>query len=124
MTITLKMLRKAGACSLQVDLFRDTFGESVEVTESLLIGHAGKFELDFAARKFFRAPALAEYEKARDAALAEYEKVRAPALAEYEKGRAPAWAEYEKASAPALAEYAKARAMAFWRAIQIQEAMA
>ena len=50
-------------------------------------------------------PALAEYEKVRDAAWAEYEKVRDAAYAEYEKVRDAAWAEYEKVRAAALAEF-------------------
>jgi hypothetical protein len=121
MTITLAQLKKLGACHDQVRLFKELFGKSVEVTESVLLEHVSKFDLDWIAGKIFSAPALAEYQKVRDAALAEYEKVCDPAFAEYQKVRAPALAEYEKVCAPAWAEYQKVLDLAFLAAVQLME---
>jgi len=101
--LKLQQLIDANACSKQVELFRSTFGDQVEVTVELALSVFDKFYWDFAARKFLSAPAWAEYEKVRAAALAEYDKVMAPALAEFEKVRAPAWAEFEKVRAAAWA---------------------
>jgi len=118
--LKLQQLIDADACSKQVELFRSTFGDQVEVTVELALSVFDKFDWDFAARKFLSAPALAEYEKVRAAALAEYYKVMAAALAEYDKVRAAALAEYDKVRAAALAEYDKVRAAA-WANLYIGE---
>jgi len=103
--ITLRQLKLAGACNSQVELFRATFGNSVEVTLATCLEHAQKFDWTWAARHILSPAAWAEYEKVCDAAWAE--KVRASAWAEYNKARDAAWAEYDKICAAAGAEYDK-----------------
>ena len=118
--LKLQQLIDADACLQQVELFRSTFGDQVEVTVELALSVFDKFDWDFAARKFLSAPARAEYDKVMAAAGAEYDKVMAAAWAEYDKVRAPAWAEYDKVMAPARAEYDKVRAPA-WANLYIGE---
>ena len=93
------------ACRAQTDLFRQLFGESVEITEELCASVADKFDWRWAGR-YLLSPVAA----------ADYERVRAHASAEYERVRATAGAEYERAEAPALAEYKRVRSAAFARA--------
>ena len=68
--LKLQQLIDADACSQQVELFRSTFGDQVEVTVELALSVFDKFAWDFAARKFLSAPAWAEYDKVRSAAWA------------------------------------------------------
>ena len=91
--LTLKTLKRKGACIDQLELFEATFGKSAEVTVELAVKHASQFNFGWAACNLLTAAALAEYEKARAAARAAYEKARAAAFAEYEKARAAAFAE-------------------------------
>ena len=126
--ITVEMLKAREACSDQVELFERVFPRGAPVSMRSF-AKARKAGLDPRwTAHLLRAPALAEYEKVRDAALAEYEKARAPAWAEYEKVRDAAWAEYkkvrdaaEKACAPALAEYEKVRDAALVAALRGEE---
>ena len=80
-TLTLTALKKKGACSEQVALFRKMFGRSVEITEALCVEHASVFSWGWAARNLLMAPAWAEYDRVTAPARAEYERVAAPALA-------------------------------------------
>ena len=68
--LTLATLKKAGACSDQVALFRKLFGESVEVTDSLCVEHAEEFSWGWAAGNLLTAPAWTEYDRATGAAFA------------------------------------------------------
>lgn len=88
---TLKMLTDARACSAQVDLFRSTFGNRVNVTVARARKVADKFGWNFAVR-FLDDEGKAEYERVNGAAWAEYERVCGAALAEYNRVRGPAWA--------------------------------
>jgi hypothetical protein len=85
MKITLKQLRKLGACAGQVDLFKATFGEGVELTEANVLEHGAKFYLSWIAWKIFSATIYAEYKKARATIDAEYQKACAPIYAKYQK---------------------------------------
>ena len=112
---TLKQLTDARACSGQVALFKETFGDSVNVTVARARKVADKFDWSFAVQflddegkaeyKRVRGAALAEYKRVCGAALAEYKRVRGAALAEYQRVRDAAWAEYERVRDAALAEY-------------------
>ena len=64
MTITLKQLRRAGACEPQVKLFKDTFGESAEVTLENALKMADKFDWTWAANNLLPAPAGKAYSQA------------------------------------------------------------
>ena len=101
---TLKMLTDAQACSEQVNKFRDTFGDSVNVTVARARKVADKFDWDFAVR-FLDDEGKAEYERVNGPASAEYQRVRGAALAEYQRVSGAALAEYQRVNGPALAEY-------------------
>ena len=69
-TLKLQTLIDKGACTEQVDLFRASFGEVVEVTESRCAEHACAFAWDWASRCLLSASAEAEYERVRASAWA------------------------------------------------------
>jgi chromosome segregation protein len=123
---TLQMLIDAKACSKQVALFRETFGDSVNVTVAKARKVAGEFDWDF-ARRFLDAPAQAAYLAATAPAQAAYDAAKAPAQAAYDAAKAEAWAAYlaamaeawaayDAATAPARAAYDAAKAEAWARA--------
>jgi len=112
-TLTLQRLIDLGACADQRELFRETFGDSVDVTPELCVSVADKFDWRWAAEHLLSAPAWAEYERATAPAWAECERVEAPAWAEYERVKALARAEYKRVEAPAWAEYQRVEARTF-----------
>jgi hypothetical protein len=104
-TISAKRLDAAGACSDQVRLFRDTFGDKPVKINAENWAKAGEVGLDrFWLEGFLKGPARAEYKRVRDAAWAEYKRVRDAALAEYERVCGPALAEYKRVAGAALFE--------------------
>ena len=118
--ITPRMLKLAGACSDQVDIFRKQWPRGTAVTiESVEMAVSLGLDIEWAARKLLSDAARAEYARATAAARAEYARVRRAAWAELDRAIAPALAEYKRAIAPALAEYRRAIAPAlaeYWRA--------
>lgn len=128
--LSVETLRARGACERAQALFRERWGDSVEVTEARCVSVADLFDWDWAAQKLLSpaaraeyrragAPASDEYRRACAPALAAYESVRAAALAAYESVRpgaaracASAWAEYKRVCAAARAEYERARVAA------------
>jgi len=68
MKVTLKQLRQLGACTEQVELFKETFGASVEITEAVVKEHGGKFGISWLAGKVLTPNQLANY-KAKCAPL-------------------------------------------------------
>ena len=88
MTITLKQLRLLGACDEQVKLFRDTFGNSVELTKKVVREHCGKFDVDWIACKVLPVPLYADYESKRAMLYAVYESKRDTLYADYKTKRA------------------------------------
>jgi hypothetical protein len=115
-TLTLATIKAKGACAEQVELFRRTFGKSVDVSESLAATHASEhasaFDWTWAAANLLSPSAWAACEAARAPARAAYDAARATAQAACEAARAPAWAAYAAATAPARAAYAAATAPA------------
>ena len=83
--ITYQQLQDLNACSKQLQLFKELFGDSVELTESVVLEHGHKFDIEWFAFKILL--------------LAEYNKQVAPLWAEYNKQVAPLWAEYDKQKA-------------------------
>jgi hypothetical protein len=65
MKITLKDLRKHGACAEQVDLFKATFGKEIILTEALVMEYGTTFDLGWVARNLFPAPLYADYQAKR-----------------------------------------------------------
>ena len=104
--LTPEILLSVGACAGEVSRLFNGLSEIKISLSNLEKARANGFDIYFCER-LMCGPALAEYEKVRDAALAEYEKVRGAALAEHEKVCGAAWAEYEKVHGPAWAEYEK-----------------
>ena len=111
--LKLATLVELGACESQTGLFKEKFGESVQVTEELCEKVAALFDFDWAARHLLTAPARAEYERVRALARAEYARRDAQACVEYECATAPACAEYERVRVLACAESERVMAQVF-----------
>ena len=79
--ISADWLRAKGACKDQYGLFLKTFPGGADVTEASLrhAAFAG-LDIDWFARKYLPASALAEYERVKAPALAEYERVTVDTL--------------------------------------------
>jgi cell division septum initiation protein DivIVA len=112
--LELQTLVNNDACAEQVELFKQMFGNSVEITPELCVSVADKFDFTWAVRHLLSPAARADYERVRAPARAEYERAKESVRADYERVRAPAWAEYyERVRAPAWAEYERVKARAF-----------
>ena len=112
-TITLQQLIDKDACIAQVKLFKNTFGDSVEVTRELAIKYAKDFAFDWAADNLLDAPAWKIYKETTAPAWKLYEDTIAPALKLYEETCATAMEIYEETCAPARKLYEETRATAF-----------
>jgi len=110
--ITKQMLIDADACTSQVDLFEETFGDSVVVTVKRAEKVAHLFEWGWAIR-LLDAQGQAENMRAAAAASAEYRRVEAAARAEYNCVTAAAFVEYKRVEAAAWDEGRRARAAAW-----------
>jgi hypothetical protein len=97
--LTLQQLKNKRACQGQVDLFRQTFGESVEITPALCESVAARFDWNWASANLLTPAASAEYERIQGPAYAEYKRVQGAALAEYERVEGAAYTEYERVCA-------------------------
>ena len=115
MKITIKQLRRLGACEDQVEKFERLFGPSVIVTEDLCVKHAKDFSWSWAAEKLLSAPAWEAYNEVLASAWKAYDEAVASAQEAYDEATAPAWKAYYKAAAPALKAYDEALASAFGR---------
>ena len=88
MKITLRQLRRIGACKGQVALFKKTFGEEVELTRENAVAYGALFDVNWLAEVIFDATKLADY-RAKCAPLwADYLAKRASLLADYRAKRA------------------------------------
>jgi hypothetical protein len=105
--ITLSQLETANACGGQRKLFKELFGDSIEITIDLAEKYFDKFDVDWVAESLLNSEYLAEYEKIRDSAWGEYLKITKPAYAEYEKIVDSDWGEFRKIRDSALNEYLK-----------------
>ncbi len=91
MKITVQMLRNAGACREQIEVFEREWGRGGNVTlERCLRAAALHLDFDWASKRFLRAPAEEAFRKAIDQAKEAYRKAIAPAKEAYQK--AIAWA--------------------------------
>ena len=95
MKITLKDLRRMGACSDQVELYKSLFGTEVELTREAVVQYGAQFDLNWIAPKIMSEAQYADYESKRDALDADYVSKRAPLYADYESKRAPLDADYD-----------------------------
>ena len=124
MKITLKDLRRMGACSEQVTLFKSLFGEEVEMTRENVLQYGAQFNLNWIAPKIMSEAQYADYESKRAPLDADYESKRAPLFADYESKcaslyadyvskRDALYADYESKRAPLFADYESKRATLF-----------
>ena len=89
--ITKQMLIDADACRNPVDLFENTFGDSVVVTVKRAEKVAHLFDWNWATR-FLDSQGRAEYWRANALASAEYQRVIETASTERRRVTAIAWA--------------------------------
>ena len=89
--LTIKMLKDAGACALELKRLKGLFGSSVDITEEFCVEHASEGNWDWAS-KLLSPEARAEYERVVAAAWAEYWRATDAAWAEYDRVRGAAWA--------------------------------
>ena len=115
--ITLTLLKSLDACQAQVDLFAQTYGESVTPTLALFEAAAQLFDFDWLGGKVFGeayrealAPHLKAYREAVAPHLKAYEEARAPHLKAYEEAEAPHLKAYREAVAPHGKAYLEAMA--------------
>jgi hypothetical protein len=103
--ITIEWLESAGACDGQIERFRGTFGEGVEISrDAARIAASAGLDLDWIARELLEATAWAAYEQATATAWAAYKQATATAWAACSQATATAWAACEQATATAWAD--------------------
>jgi hypothetical protein len=119
--ITLQQLRKLNACSGQVQLFKDMFGERVEVSLANDKAYGHLFDINWLVGKLLNASYLTEYKRVRASDYVEYKRVRATAWPEYERVADTAYAEYESVVATAYAEYRRITSKTFIKLYLAQE---
>ena len=120
MKITLKYLRRMGACSGQVELYKSLFGTEVELTREAVVQYGAQFDLNWIAPKIMseaqyadylskRVPLDADYESKRDALDADYVSKRAPLYADYVSKRDALFADYLSKRDALYADYVSKR---------------
>jgi hypothetical protein len=112
-TLTLQTLKDVGACTEQLLLFNQLFGESVEISESACILVADKFDWNWAANKLLSASAWQAYDEAKASAGEAYYEAKASAGKAYYEAKASAGKAYDEATASAGKAYYEATASAF-----------
>ena len=97
MIVSVRLLKKYGACEEQVKLFAETFGSDAEVTvtAALCREHASKFDLGWAVQNLFTPPLRAEFDAKRASLRAEYLAKHTPLWEEYDAKWASLWEEYD-----------------------------
>ena len=115
MIVSVRLLKKYGACEEQVKLFAETFGKGakVTVTAALCREHASKFDWDWAAQSLLSEAMLAEYDAKWVTVWAEYDAKCATLWAEYDAKCAELLEEYDAKCAELLEEYNAKRAELF-----------
>jgi hypothetical protein len=130
--LTLQQLVDLDACVDQVDLFRRTFGDSVDVTPDLCERHAAEFDWEWAAQKLLTAsayqaakrplwevykaaeqPLWDTYRDARRSLRTAYAAAERPLLDTYEVARQPLWETYRSAERSLWTAYEAACARTF-----------
>ena len=134
-TVSLRKLKLLGACTQQVELFRQLFGDRCTVSVDLCVAHAAQFDWSWAAQKLLSAlankawgeaiapankawgEAYATACKARDEAVAvankAYDEAVAPARKAWGEAIAPANKARDEAVAVARKAWGEAKARAF-----------
>ncbi len=114
-TISARTLEQLHACSPQVALFRETFGEGeVTVTLKLAVDHASLFNWEWAAITLLHSPgAWGAFERAMAAADEAYDCATTAADEAYDCATAAAKEAYDRATAAAKEAYDRASATAW-----------
>ena len=94
MKIALKDLRRMGACSGQVELYKSLFGTEVELTLEAVVQYGAQFDLNWIEPKIMSETQYADYESKRAPLDADYESKRAPLYADYKSKRDALYADY------------------------------
>ena len=114
--IKLSTLIEKRACRKQVDLFRQLFGEQVELTAELAVKYANRFNASWCADNLLTPAAWKAYKEATAPTLKAYKEATATTLKVYNEAKAivlKAYSEVNKATA--LKAYSEATATA-WKA--------
>ena len=112
-TIKLETLIEHDSCQSQVDLFKETFGDSVELTEAVAKEFGSKFDINWAAENLLNEEQLNAYRDAKDPLWKTYEEAKAPFLKTYQEANSPLWKTYQEATAALLKTYQEALAVEF-----------
>ena len=104
MKISIRFLKKHGACVGQVELFRETFGSGVHETTTGNLIRAEDAGLDIGWLEQFipHGPVRAEYDRQHASIRAEYDRQHASIWAKYDRQHASIRAEYKRQRAPIL----------------------
>ena len=98
-TLLLSTLVNLKACEGQVNLFKQTFGDSVDITPELCKQHEHNFNFHWAAEHLLSASAWRIYEETRASALKIYEETCAPARKIFDETGDSAWKIYKESIA-------------------------
>ena len=134
--ITLDMLIEKEACQKQVDLFKQYFGKSVEITEEICIKYSNEFHIEwlvnnmlneeqcelyhtiqvpaYAAYNAIQGPVLEKYLAIQEPAYEAYKAIHGLTWKEYKDIQWPAYKEYKAIEGPAYEAYNKEKARAFY----------
>ena len=69
-TVSLRKLKLLGACTQQVDLFHQLFGDRCAVSVELCVVHAAQFDWSWAAQELLSAQARKAWDEAKARAFA------------------------------------------------------
>src|SRR5208282_4564102 len=94
MHLTYRKLKLAGACSQQLERFRELFPDGVDVTAAVCASVAKEFDWDW-AKNLLPSRLRDDYEAKLDLLWDDYEAKFAPLLDDYEAKCAPLRADYE-----------------------------
>src|SRR5208282_1924247 len=124
MHLTYRKLKLAGACSQQLERFRELFPNGVDVTAAVCASVAKEFDWDWAARNLLTSRLWDDYEAKRAPLRDDYEAKRAPLWDDYKakRKRAPLWDDYKAKRAPQRGDY-KAKLAPLWGDYEAKRAL-
>ena len=83
MKITLRQLKLLGACTSQVELFKEIFGTEVILTEEIVKKHGAKFDITWLANKMLTDEKFDDYEAKRNTLDDDYDAKCKPPYDDY-----------------------------------------
>ena len=112
--ITLAMLIEKKAYAKQVELFKQYFGESVEIAEEICIEYFHEFNINWLAGNMLNEVQRELYYTIEDPAYVAFKAFQESALKEYEAIEGIAYETYLDIQEDALVAYEKEQAKAFF----------